>query len=80
MAESKSTNKKTSRPRSGTSRTSNTPSRPRRRGRDRFDIYGPAIGGFRRTYGRKKTYLLFLVGTIFLCGLLYFFYWLDMKH
>lgn len=60
-------------------KNNNKPSRPRRRGRDRFDIYGPAIGGFRRTYGRKKTYLLFLVGTIFLCGLLYFFYWLDMK-
>lgn len=52
----------------------------RRRSRDRFSIYGPAIGGFRREYGRTKTYLLFIVGTIFMCGLLYFFYWLDMKH
>ena len=73
MVESKSTNKKTSRPRNKTTR-------PHRSGRDRFEIYGTALGGFRRTYGRTKTYLLFLVGTILLCGLLYFFYWLDMKH
>lgn len=45
----------------------------------KYDCYGPALGQFRREHGRAKTYLLFLVCTIFACGLLYAAYWLSMK-
>lgn len=45
----------------------------------RYRYYGRGLGQFRMKYGRRKTYLLLLVCTIVLCGLLYLAYRLDMK-
>lgn len=48
--------------------------------KDKYKYYGLHLGQFRKEHGRTKTYLLILVITILLCGLLYGCYLLDMQH
>lgn len=48
--------------------------------KDPYKYYSRGLGQFRREHGRAKTYLLFLVVFILVCGLLYGCYLLDMGH
>ncbi|MCQ2196366.1 MAG: hypothetical protein MJZ60_02450 [Bacteroidaceae bacterium] len=47
--------------------------------KDPYKIYGPALGQFRRERGRKATYMLFLICTIFVVALLYGCYLLSRR-